>query len=354
MIFSFLLVFGITVTSARAAPHHGLLRPTISLSRTERLQGALPSPTSFPSRVIYQSPKSLFLENIAVRATSDLLLTSVASPTLFALDPHTTNGTLTEVHTFVNASSLSGITEYSPGVFAVASSLIDLATRRAVPGSTVIWSVEFNHPTPAVHPISHLPGNASVNGLTSIPGIPDILLSADSSAGAIRQINARTGESQLVIQDVSMLPNAPPPALGINGLHLRDTSIYFTNSAQGTLSRVGVHPRGGNLTMAGAVELLTNIQPLGKQQAPDDFALDREGRAWVAVHPGALALLSPPANGRRNFTQATALGNDEGTFTGLNQSTSAAFGRGSTVQERILYVATGVGQVVAVDTMGGV
>ncbi|KAJ6473346.1 hypothetical protein C8R47DRAFT_958051, partial [Mycena vitilis] len=155
------------------------------------------------------------------------LLTSVASPTLFTLDPNGTNGTLAEVHTFANASSLSGITEYLPDIFSVASSLIGLATRRAVSGSTVIWSVDFNQPAQACGPRQRpSPGNASVNGLASY---------RHSGYPHLRRCHPRTGELRLVIQDASMLPNAPPSALGISGLHVRDTSIFFTNFAQGKL-----------------------------------------------------------------------------------------------------------------------
>jgi hypothetical protein len=310
------------------------------------VKAPLPSPSSFPSKVIYQSPNSLFLENIAVRASSDLLLTSVASPTLFTLDPHTINGTLGAVHTFPNATSLTGITEYRPGVFAVAASVTNATTRLAVPGSVVIWSVDFNVRDPTARALSTLPNNASANGITSVPGLPDILLAADSAAGAVWQINACTGTSRLVIQDASMLPNAPPPALGINGLHVREGSLYFSTSGQGTLSRVALKINGVNVATAGAVKTVATIQPL--QQSPDDFALDSKGRAWVAVHPGALVLLSPE-NRNANWTQVTAVGNSGGTDAGLKQPTSAAFGRGSAVQENTLYVTTGVGQVVAVD-----
>ncbi|KAJ6572206.1 hypothetical protein B0H19DRAFT_936171 [Mycena capillaripes] len=313
-----------------------------------------PLPSSFPNQVIFQSPNSFFLENIAVRATSELLLTSVASPTLFALDPNTTNGTLTSFHTFPNATSLTGITEYQPGFFAVAASMINTTTRRAIPGTSVIWSVSVNARSPIVRALCTLSGNASANGLTSIPGVPDIILSADSNAGAVWQINARMGSAHLVIQDATMLPNAPPPALGINGLHVRVADatlyLYFSNSAQGTFSRVALRMQSGNVVPAGTVEALGSIQPSGQQQAPDDFALDVEGRAWVAVHPSALAVLSPPANGSGNWTQLTAIGNAGGTDAGLMQPTSAAFGRGS--QAQTLYVTTGVGQVVAVDTRG--
>ncbi|KAJ6572232.1 hypothetical protein B0H19DRAFT_1256130 [Mycena capillaripes] len=99
-----------------------------------------------------------------------------------------------------------------------------------------------------------------------------------------------------------MLPNAPPPALGINGLHFRvtfdaTTYLYFINSTQGTFSRVALRMQGGMSCLhchAGAVQALGTIQPSGQQQAADDFTLDGEGRAWVSVYSRQC-----PGRGRR-------------------------------------------------------
>ncbi|KAJ7887269.1 hypothetical protein B0H14DRAFT_3725052 [Mycena olivaceomarginata] len=332
--------------------------PTAKKPRLSSKHSFKPAATqpSFQSQVIYQSPTSLFFENIAVRASSDLLLTSVASPTLYTLDPSTINGTLNALHTFPNAASLTGIAEYRPDVFALASSVVNVTTRRAVPDSTVIWSIDFtsNAQSPVVRALARLPGATSANGLSAIHGLPDILLAADSDAGAVWQIDASTGTTRLVVQDASMLANAPPPALGINGLHIAPAApelLYFANSGQGTISRLTLQIDKGNaiVSPAGAVQTLASIQPAGAQQAPDDFALDPAGRgAWVAVHPGALVLLSPPSpgNANGNWTQVTAVGNSQGSDKGMMQPTSAAIGRGKQVGS--LFVTTGVGQVVMV------
>ncbi|KAJ7155321.1 hypothetical protein C8R46DRAFT_1196794 [Mycena filopes] len=309
------------------------------------------STPSFSSRVVYQSPTSLFLENIAVRSTSQLLLTSVAAPTLFTLDPTASNSTLTPVHTFPNATSLTGIAEYRPGVFALIASTTNSTTRRTSPGSISIWSIDLTVPASTrVLParlIASLPSALSANGLTAMPHHPDILLAADSVAGAIWQVNTQSGGVRLAVQDASMAPGLPPPALGVNGVHARAGYLYFANSAKGSFARVKLAEHGGNITAAGAVETLAT---LGAGQSPDDFALDARGRAWVAVHPGALALVAPISEG--NWTVETVVGNANGTDAGINQPTSAAFGRGDEVQEGILYVTTGVGQVVAVDVRG--
>ncbi|KAJ6566084.1 hypothetical protein B0H19DRAFT_1232461 [Mycena capillaripes] len=90
--------------------------------------------------------------------------------------------------------------------------------------------------------------------------------------------------------------------------------------------------KGGNLSSAGVMETLAAIEPVAENRTPDDFALDCEGRAWVAMHLGALALFSTPTSGRGNWTQVTAAGNDNGADAGLIQPTSAAFG--SEIQEK--------------------
>ncbi|KAJ6589156.1 hypothetical protein B0H19DRAFT_1226773 [Mycena capillaripes] len=308
----------------------------------------------FPSHVIFQEPDSLFLENLAVRATSELLITSAASPTLFTLNPTIPNPTLSPLHTFPNATALTGITEYRPGVFALAASIVNLTTIRWVPGSIVIWSLDFTVPSPSpeVRALGRLPINAlCANGLTTLPGHPDTLLIADCVGGAVWQMDAHTGQSRVVVQDAAMLPGVS--ALGINGLHVRDAYLYFTNSQQDIFARVAlrVAMNGGKtvVSAAGPVKTLASITgPTGT--GPDDFALDREGRAWVTAHPGKIALLSPPVGGQRNWTQVTVVGNDGGTDGGLTHPTSAAFGRGSLVQEKTLYVTSSVGQLVAVDT----
>ncbi|KAJ7907213.1 hypothetical protein B0H13DRAFT_2019289 [Mycena leptocephala] len=330
-----LLVFGILIA----------VQATVVVSPTSR------SSASFPSQVIFQTPDSVFLENIAVRATSELLITSVTTPTLFALDPTSVNATLDPIYTFPNATSLNGIAEYRPGVFALAAAIIDLTTIRWFPGSIVIWSVDFNAPSPRVRALGALANAQCANGITTLPGQLETLLVADCVAGAVWQMDARTGKSRLVLQEPAMLPSAPAPALGINGLHVRDSHLYFTNSQQHLFARLALTVGRNNVAAAGAVEKLASIELVAGNN-PDDFVVDHEGRAWVTVHPGAIVLLSPPASGEGNWTQLTVVGNANGTDPGLIQPTSAAFGRGNSVQKKMLYVTSSVGQVVAVNTSG--
>ncbi|KAJ7760319.1 hypothetical protein B0H14DRAFT_2973715 [Mycena olivaceomarginata] len=295
---------------------------------------------AFPTQLVYQSPTGVFLENIAVRPSSKLLITSAQLPTLFTLDPGVASTTLDEVYTFPNSTGLTGIVEYKPDVYAIVASELNLTAISAAPGSVVIWTVDFTSGSPVAKPAARIPQSTLTNGLSSVPGHPDLVLAADSDLGAAYEVNMRTGAVRVKIQDPALAAGAPaPPALGINGLHVRDGSLYFTNTQQGTFGRVPL--RGG------AVEVLGDLKPFGLSSGYDDFAFDVEGRAWVTTHPGALQLFTPLANG--TWVQETAVRDPAGS-TVVNVPTAAAFGRKGSRKTKILYVTTATGQIVAVDT----
>ncbi|KAJ7478396.1 hypothetical protein FB451DRAFT_1241923 [Mycena latifolia] len=306
---------------------------------------------TFPTQLVYQSPTGFFLENIGVRPSGKLLLTSVLSPTLHTLDPAKGNATLDEVYTFPNSTCLTGIAEYAPDVYALVASNLNITTRRAEPGSVAIWRLDFSAKHFTVTRIAMIPQSTLINGLSTVPGAPDLVLAADSAIGAAYEINMRTGAVRVAIQDTALAPHAPAPALGINGLRVRGNALYFTNSALQTFARVplSMGPRG--IHKAGAVQVLGTVQsplPAGKA-AFDDFALDCAGRAWVTMHPGALTLLFPLANG--TWAQENAAGDPAGSYAVFTEPTLAAFGRAEG-EEKMLYVVTGGGQVVRVDTAG--
>ncbi|KAJ7668172.1 hypothetical protein B0H17DRAFT_950057 [Mycena rosella] len=320
------------------------IHTTMILNFLLALSTTAPVLATFSTRVVYQSPTGLFLENIAVRPSGKLLLNSVASPTLHTLDPAAPNATLEEVYTFPNSTGLTGIVEYQPELYALVSSVINLTTRRAALGSVAIWRVDFTSKTPAATQIVGIPESTVINGLSVVPGNPDLILASDSNIGAVYEINMRTGTARIAIQDSTMTPGAPEPAHGINGLHVRNGFLYFANTQRGTFSRVPLAVQRGAVLQAGAVQVLGSVQDAVEEY--DDFALDGEGHAWVATHPGALTLYSSLANG--TWTQETAAGDPEGNYAVFTEPTSAAFGRGGC--EKILYVTTGGGQIVSVDT----
>ncbi|KAK7058000.1 hypothetical protein R3P38DRAFT_2844000 [Favolaschia claudopus] len=308
--------------------------PTTSLL----LLAASGAVATFPTRVLFQSP--IFLENIAVRPSSQLLLTSVVSPTLHTLDPTAQNITFDEIYTFPNATALTGIVEYRPDVYAVVASQLNSTTRVAEAGSVVIWSVDFTSGTPIPRAVARIPQSTLTNGLSNVPGHPDLVLAADSHLGAAYEINMRTSAMRVRIQDPAMAPGAPPPALGINGLHAHLNHLYFANSQLGTFNRVSL--------AGGAVEMLGNITKFAVDgTAYDDFAIDEQGRAFVGMHPGAVQLFYQSKDG--SWVQETVAGDTNGSAV-VTGPTSAAFGRRCGRHTKTLYVTTAGGNLVAVDT----
>ncbi|KAJ7203834.1 hypothetical protein GGX14DRAFT_501367, partial [Mycena pura] len=274
---------------------------------------------TFPTKLLFQTPNGQWLENLAVRPSSKLLITSTVSPTLYTFDPAAANATLDEVFTFPDANGLTGIAEYRPDVYAVVAGELNTTSATAAPGSVVIWSLDFTSGgPPTTRRAARIPQSVLANGLSVVPGDPDLVLAADSVLGLAFEVNVRTGAVRVLIQDAAMTPigpSGPPPALGINGLHVRAGILYFTNSQRGTFSRV---PLG-----SGAV------QELGTGDF-DDFTLDGAGRAWVATSPGALTRFTRLKNG--TWDEEIVVN------TVLNGPTSAAFGRDGARETKILYM----------------
>ena len=106
-------------------------------------------------------------------------------------------------------------------------------------------------------------------------------------------------------------PIAGGIVLGINGVHTRDGSLYFTNSLQKLFGRVPISSSG---TATGPYKVIA-YNGFG-----DDFTFDFEGNAFVAQDPGdALEKITPEG-------KVTILaGNTNSTI--LEGDTSAAFGR---------------------------
>ncbi|KAJ7616539.1 hypothetical protein FB45DRAFT_230184 [Roridomyces roridus] len=283
---------------------------------------------SLPIKLLFQTADGSGLENLAVRSSSELLITSTVSPTLFSFNPAANSPTLADVVTFPNTDGLTGIGEIRPDVFAVITSEINTTSLSDAPGSVFIWTVDFTvRGAPRTTRAASIPKAGLANGLSAVPGNPDVVLVADSTLGLAWEANVRTGSVRVFLQDEAMTPigaSGPAPALGINGLHVRGGDLLFTNSQRQTLSRVAL--AGGAVQQLGTGEF-------------DDFTLDAEGRAWLATNPGALTLIDPLRNEESIVVNTT-----------LNGPSSAAFGRVGALETKTLFMTTRAGQLVSVDT----
>lgn len=292
---------------------------------------------SSPIQLIYQFKDPVTLENLAVRSNGHLVLTASDQPNVYYMNPNARNAPPKSLPPIPGVTSLTGIVETAPDVFAVVAGNWS-ASFQGTPGSFSIWSVDFNPSQPTMKKIASIPEADALNGITALKGSPDIVLIADSALGAVRWLNVTSGEHSVTIQS-DLFTNTNQVPIGINGIRTYDGHLYYLNSAQMTYGRVPLSVDG---RVAGVVQILatTHLPAIF-----DDFDMDWEGTAWVATHGNMLSQITVEGK-QRNITGS---GNTE-----MVEPTSVQFGRGSKQLEKTIYMTaagnkTVGGQVLAIN-----
>lgn len=276
-----------------------------------------------------------FAENIAVRWNGDILVTSVTTPSVQYLDSAHPN--VTTLAPIPNANGLSGISEIEKDLFAVAAGIWNITTRRSE--QMTIWTLDFRHSSaarPILRKIVDVVNATALNGMAALPG-SSIILAAESNLGAVYRIDVARRTYAVMIQDEKFAPTGPAPSLGINGVRIHGSELYFANSATGFFGRVPISSSG---FATGPLQLVSqfNYDDPGTE-AIDDFGIDNAGNAWVCLHPQKLVRVDP--EGRQ---YVVVDGN------GLSHPTSLAFGRGYEDRKKV-YITT---NILGADIVGGV
>lgn len=293
---------------------------------------------------VYQFPNSPFtdIENIAIRSNGDLLLNVITSAATYILDPTQLKPQPTLLHSYPDANSTIGIVETTPDVFVVAVGNYSIATFSGIKGSFAVWKIDLTSGAPGtLTKIVSIPEAESFNGATIAPDGTDIVLIADSALGGVWSVDINTGQYTMAIQNNDLTPSSGFP-LGVNGIHTRGSTLYFTNSAQGTYGSIPITNQG---TADGIVRIISH--PLTSSDIYDDFTFDSTGNAYVTTHPNSIVKIHPSGK------ESLFAGNNSA----FDQPTSAAFGRGSSEQECLLYVVSAgtrttpvSGQIISVNT----
>lgn len=295
--------------------------------------------TQVPSavRTVYQFPNETWIENIAVRPNGNLLVTLIFEPELWKIDPGTGTGQL--VHRFNSVTSVFGIAEASPDIFAVAVGNWSY-TSQVQAGTWSIWTLDLNSDSIEVSKVTDLPQAHYLEGMTACLTAPGTILSADSARGLIYSVDTTTGDYSTVISNPYLKPNRTAIVpLGVNGIHTYiDSSsqqwLYFSNTfAQPFLGRI---PLTATCEAAGDVQEILGYAP-GDVEA-DDFALDADGNAYVTTN-SANSILKVSGDGS---VMKVVGGQNETVVAGAD---AAAFGR-TRWDSNILYVTTTGGIVV--------
>jgi hypothetical protein len=304
-----------------------------------------------PARTVAQlDTVPTWLENIAVRANGDLLVTQLApAPVLYTIrNPASKNATLEPIYEWreSNVTDILGITETIPDTFNI---ITGNATTDALgyAGTFSVWA--------------NIPEAMFLNGIVPMPGRPEIVFIADSQFGLLFRLDTHTGKHEIIAQGPEF---DPYPALqnktvgfGINGVKIRDGYLYFSNSNLVKIFRIPL-TKDGNIAQKGKAPIELYVDLNAAAIFVDDFIFSDDGTLWAASNYGN-TIVAVSLDGKRVQTVAGAI-----TQLTLAGSTAAAFGR-ARYDKNILYVCTAgglgepvngtmvePGKVEAIDTAG--
>lgn len=159
------------------------------------------------------------------------------------------------------------------------------------------------------------------DGVATLPADSSVVLVSDAARGVIWRVNIATGDYSVAIDDAAFKPTDEVP-LGVNGIHILNSELYFTNLATNSVGKVTITPNGST---ASAVQILTT-----EALAADDFALSDNGIVYAA---GANTMWQVSAGGH-----IVAFVGDPGS-TVLQGIKSARFGR-TALDKDVLYLST--------------
>lgn len=291
-----------------------------------------------PVSTIYSFPNGSFVENLAVRANGEILVTRTTSAELMLVDPQRP-GCAAAVHNFTSdgLSGMTGITEYEPDVFAVLAGDYHFGVSVGA-GSWTLYSVDMRGVRlseagcdalaggnlPRVQKVALVEESQLLNGLARAPG-GKYVLASDTFAGLIYRVDMATGDYGVAINETYLSELDTPH--GVNGIRVVGDTLYLANSGQSILVKV---PIGEDGSEAGDYTVIAHND--GPVDHWDDFAVDSEGSIFAVTASGNTVVKVSP-DGSKTVVAGGLNSTD------VAEGTSAAFGRGS-CDSNVLYVTT--------------
>lgn len=229
---------------------------------------------------------SNFIENLHVLPNGYLLIsTIVTAGILYTVNPSSQSPQAHQVATF--PSSITAVTGTAPipgngQLFAVGGGL---STDFAFANNSMSLFV-VSLASGKIKKTIPVPGTETMNGLAALPDNPYTVLSADSIESRILRIDTLSSTVSVAFSDPALEPTANTvPLIGVNGIRIRDSYMYFTNSDAATFGRIPIDKNGNRV---GTAEILAQVTGIS-----DDFAFNSEGNAYMAVHPSSVVRITP-------------------------------------------------------------
>ena len=262
-----------------------------------------------------------------MRPDGSILTTIATAPELYLIQPSFSNPNLQLLHRFDKSTSVTGITEVSPDSFQVpTTNTTGLAKHPQVAATN--WNVTFPHPnatSPFVRLSANLPDVMDSNGLVTLNKHKALL--ADSAQGLVYAVGIESGKYNAATKDPLSASNERL-RVGVNGLKIAASTLYFTSSAPNLLGRVNIDPKTG-AALGPTSKVVNGLHPA---VGYDDFALNFNGQAFAT-------------NAAGNLIERVDLGTQQQTIvagninsTDITEPSLAAFGRNW--KENTLFVTT--------------
>lgn len=239
----------------------------------------------------FQDTPYTALENVGVRSNGDLILNTITAPKVYTLNPTASSPSPSLLYEFPGATSVLGIAQPSPDLFAVVVGNYSTATFQGIPGSFSVWTLDFTELPVKVNKVTSIPQAHALNGMATLSGSLTTVLVADSSLGAVFSVNIQDGTHKQVMQNEVFQPTSSFP-LGINGIHTSGNTLFYTNSAAGTFGSIPIASDG---TSAGSAKAIASAP---SEDTYDDFALNSGRDAFVATHRTSLFEVDPSGTQR--------------------------------------------------------
>jgi sugar lactone lactonase YvrE len=285
------------------------------------VSATLPTRQSSGATTVWKASGSAWYENLAVRSNGQILLSRMDTNEVWTLDPTTKSAS--KLLSVPGVTSLAGITETTPDVFALVGGNYSSRGGGNTPGSWGVFSIDLSSATPKATVVKMIKEAQQFNGLTTVNN--DTVLIGDTAKGLIYSLKLSTGDYAVAVQDDALVPASA--GFGVDGLRYRDGYAYFTNIFKNTLGKVPVDATTGKST--GKVTLLYS------DSSGDDLTFDADGNIYVATNSGGRVL------------KVTSDGKHTVLASGISSDTACMFGR-KDKDKNLLYVTTSTGSVSAV------
>jgi hypothetical protein len=265
---------------------------------------------------------------VAVQANGNLVLVFLDRPEVHEINPRDRNPVPKLLHRFEGSSHVTGITEISPGVFAVivGKNLIG----NTLGGEWSLWKLDLNGSanSPQVTKITaNIPKASLMNGLELLS--PQAVLASDTVQGTIYRIDLQTGTTSFPFKSKELRGGIMSNVnFGLNGIKISGNYLYYTNTLGGAFVKIPIDRVTGAATGKAKV-LATGLTGL------DDFAIAPSGNEAFLVNQFTNEVVRVDLSGTDKVEKLA--GNPKSGL--ILGPCAAAFGR-SKADERTLYVVT--------------